>query len=164
MVQVRKTLLAQGVDAFTQGSKPGSKLREKWCVHYAQYIYCAIDSQDKMFGMKKTSSRAGWERNFDRLRQKLSRTGYISRGSVLARSVATSGRSGYQWTRKVAGKTISVSLSREQYQAMRKAISNERELSKTINQMEKVSRQILFERTADTNRRKPLSKKVLGTI
>jgi hypothetical protein len=119
-----------------------------------------------MFSMKESAStaQAGLEKHFDRLRKKLARTGYISRGSVLARSAATSGRSGYQWTRKVAGKTISVSLSKEQYQALRKAISNERKLSKTIEQMEKVSRQLLFQRTPDTRRRKPLNKKVLGII
>ena len=61
-----------------------------------------------MLRMKKTTSppRAALEKHYDRLRQKLARTGYISRGSVLARSVATSGRSGYQWTRKVKGKEI----------------------------------------------------------
>lgn len=119
-----------------------------------------------MFGMKKTSSpnRAGLEQHFERLRQKLARTGYISRGSVLARSVATSGRSGYQWTRKVAGKTVSVSLSQEQFEAMKQAVSNQRQLQRTLEQMEKVSRQLLFQTTVDTRRRKPLRKKVLGTI
>jgi len=119
-----------------------------------------------MLGMEKSSSqaRAGLEKHFDRLRQKLARTGYISRGSVLARSVATSGRSGYQWTRKVAGKTVSVSLSREQFEAMKQAVSNQRELWRTIEQMEKISRQVLFQTTADTRRRTPLDKRVLGTI
>ena len=104
------------------------------------------------------------EQQYDRLRQQLARTGYISRGSVLARSVTTSGRSGYQWTRKVGGKTVSVSLSPEQFQAMKRAVSNERMLHKTIARMEKLSRRILFQTTADTQRRKPLNKKVLGTI
>jgi hypothetical protein len=119
-----------------------------------------------MLRMKKTPShsRAALEQHYDRLRQKLARTGYISRGSALARSVASSGRSGYQWTRKVAGKTVSVSLSPEQFQAMKQAVSNQRELWRTIEQMEKVSRQLLFQTTADTRRRKPLGKKVLGTI
>src|SRR5213078_2910355 len=108
--------------------------------------------------MKTTSSRAqvGLQRHYDRLRQKLARIGYISRGSVLARSVATSGRSGYQWTRKVAGKTVSVSLSRQQFVALKEAVQNERKLWTTIQQMEKVSRQILFASLADTNRRKRL--------
>lgn len=119
-----------------------------------------------MFSMKKTSfrARAGLEEQFDQLRRKLARIGYISRGSVLARSAATSGRSGYQWTRKVAGKTVSVALSREQFEAMKQAVSNQRHLRRTIEQMEKISRQLLFQTTADTRRRKPLRKKVLGTI
>jgi len=48
---------------------------------------------------------------YRRLRQSLARIGYISQGSVQQRSVAASGRSGYQWTRKVAQKTVSVALS-----------------------------------------------------
>ena len=104
------------------------------------------------------------EQQYDRLRQQLARTGYISRGSVLARSVSTSGRSGYQWTRKVAGKTVSLSLSSEQFQSMKQAVSNHRVLRKTLDQMERVSRQILFQNTIDTRRRKRLSKKVLGTV
>jgi hypothetical protein len=119
-----------------------------------------------MAGMKPISphARASLEKQYDRLRQKLARTGYISRGSVLARSVATSGRSGYQWTRKIAGKTVSLSLSQEQFEAMKQAVSNQRQLLRTIEEMEKVSRQLLFQTTPDTRRRKPLGKKVLGTI
>ncbi len=104
------------------------------------------------------------QREYDRLRQSLARIGYISQGSVLQRTVASSGRSGYQWTRKRGGKTISVSLSQEQYEAMKEAVANERELWKTIQQMEKVSRQILFETLPDTSRRKRLGKRVLGLI
>src|SRR6266446_8870164 len=104
------------------------------------------------------------DRQYDRLRQRLARIGYISQGSVLQRSVATSGRSGYQWTRKVAQKTITVSLSRQQFAAMKQAVQNERKLWNTIQQMEKVSRQILFASLPDTRRRKRLAKKVLGTI
>jgi hypothetical protein len=152
--------------AFTQGCEPGSELRKKGRMHRHSIDTVPIDNQDELFGMKKTSpsTRAALEQHFERLRQKLARTGYISRGSVLARSVATSGRSGYQWTRKVAGKTVSVSLSQEQFEAMKQAVSNQRELRKTIEQMEKVSRQLLFQTTADTRRRKPLRKNVLGTI
>jgi hypothetical protein len=103
------------------------------------------------------------DRQYDRLRQRLARIGYISQGSVLQRSVATSGRSGCQWTRKVAQKTITVSLSQDQFAAMRRAVSNERKLWKTVKQMESLSRQIIFASTSDTQRRKRISKKVLGT-
>ena len=110
-----------------------------------------------------SSSLRALHRQYDRLRQRLARIGYISQGSVLQRSVATSGRSGYQWTRKVAQKTITVSLSQDQFAAMRQAVSNERKLWKTVKQMESLSRQIIFTSTSDTQRRKRMSKKVLGT-
>src|SRR5438445_326073 len=132
----------------------------------AQYYYCvSLDGQHKMRSMKTGSpALAALEQQYDRLRKSLAQIGYISQGSVLARSVATSGRSGYQWTRKVAQKTITVSLSCQQYVAMKQAIQNERKLWNTIQQMEKLSRQILFASLPDTRRRKRLAKKVLGTI
>ena len=114
--------------------------------------------------MKNRSSLTPLEQQYDRLRKSLAQIGYISQGSVLARSVATSGRSGFQWTRKVAQKTIAVSLSRQQFVAMKQAVQNERKLWKTIQQMEKVSRQILFASLSDTRRRKRLAKKVFGLI
>ena len=107
---------------------------------------------------------AAWKGEYDRLRKRLARIGYISQGSVLHRSVAASGRSGFQWTRKVAQKTVSVSLSPPQFAAMQQAVANERKLWKTVQQMERVSRQIIFASTSDTHRRKRLSKKVLGTV
>jgi hypothetical protein len=115
--------------------------------------------------MKKNSTAvAAWQREYERWRQSLAQIGYISQGSVLKRSVATSGRSGYQWTRKVAQKTITVSLSKQQFAALKQAVKNERRLWKTIKRMEKLSRQILFASLPDTRRRKSLARKVLGTI
>lgn len=111
---------------------------------------------------KRAPSLAALKSEYDRLRQRLARIGYLSQGSVLERSVELSGRSGYQWTRKVAGKTISLSLSQPQFEAMKEAVANERELWQTVAQMERISRQIIFASTSDTQRRKRLSKKVLG--
>lgn len=101
---------------------------------------------------------------YERLRQRLARIGYISHGSVVDRSRLKTPRSGYQWTRKLARKTITVALSPEQFQAMRLAIQNRRILAKTIRQMEKLSRQILFARTPDTHRRKRLYRKDLRLL
>lgn len=113
---------------------------------------------------KKNAPSDSLEREYERLARSLAGIGYISQGSVLDRSTLRSPRSGYQWTRKVAQKTITVALSPEQFQSLRKAIENRRMLQKTITKMEKLSRQILFETLPDTRRRKPLPKKVLGTI
>ena len=62
---------------------------------------------------------AALKAEYRRLRQSLARIGYISQGSVQQRSVAASGRSGCQWTRKVAQKTVSVALSQAQFEAMK---------------------------------------------
>ena len=110
----------------------------------------------------KTTDRS--DRRYQRLRQRLARLGYISQGSVLDRSTLKPPRSGYQWTRKVGQKTVTVSLSHAQYQALKQAVKNQRTLWKIVEQMEQVSRQILFETLPDTRRRKPLSKKTLGLI
>jgi hypothetical protein len=113
---------------------------------------------------KNPATVAELQEKFDRLRQSLAQTGPISEGSVLQRSVATSGRSGYQWTRKVAGKTVGVALSQEQYAALKAAVANQRQVRQTLKEMEQISRQIIFRTTPDTRRRKPLSQKVLGLI
>jgi hypothetical protein len=117
----------------------------------------------KLTAMNDTlETLASLRAEYRRLRQSLSRTGYISQGSVQQRSVAASGRSGYQWTRKVAQKTVSVALSQAQFEAMQEAVTNERKLWKIIQEMERVSRRIIFISAPDTRRRKRLSKKVLG--
>ncbi len=99
---------------------------------------------------------------YQKLRRQLAQIGYISQGSVLERTVAGSGRTGRQWTRKVAQKTVTVALSPEQYAAMKEAVANQRKVSQIIREMERISRGIIFASTPDTRRHKRLSKKVLG--
>ena len=90
------------------------------------------------------------------LRQSLAGLGYISDGSVLDRATLKAPRAGYQWTRKVGQKTVTVALSAEQFEGMKQAIQNGRRLRKTLRAMETLSRQILFATTPDTRRFKPL--------
>jgi len=113
---------------------------------------------------KQPASADALHHQFQRLSASLATTGYISQGSVLDRSKLRHPRSGYQWTRKVARKTITVALSWEQFRSLGQAIQNRRQLEKTIAQMEKLSRQILFKTVPDTNRRKSLPKRTLGLI
>ena len=114
--------------------------------------------------MKNSPASAPLNPEYDRLRKSLATIGYISQGSVLDRSLLRSARSGYQWTRKVAGKTVTVALSPQQFPALRRAVQNQRKLSKIIKKMEALSRRILFANLPHTQRRKRLSRKVLGTI
>ena len=101
---------------------------------------------------------------YERLRQSLAQIGYISQGSVVDRAQLRPPRSGYQWTRKVGGKTVTVALSAEEFEAFNQAIENERKLWKIIRQMEQISRRVLFKNRAQQGHRKPLNKKVLGLI
>src|SRR2546429_3711726 len=103
--------------------------------------------------MKKTVSAQSLQRHYQRLCSSLAKTGYISQGSVLDRSRLRPPRSGYQWTRKVARKTITVALSSEQFLSLRQAIENRRRFQQTITKMERLSRQIIFESLPDTHRR-----------
>jgi hypothetical protein len=115
--------------------------------------------------MRKTiPPRLALDRQYQRLARSLAQIGYISQGSVLDRSTLRPPRSGYQWTRKLARRTITVALSAQQFEALREAIENRRAVAKTLAQMEKLSRQILFQTLPDTRRRKPLRNKVLGTL
>jgi len=104
------------------------------------------------------------QREYKRLSASLASIGYISQGSALDRSTLHPPRSGYQWTRKVAQKTITVALSPEQFHGLSKAIENRRKLTTTLTKMEKISRRILFGSLTDTRRRRPLNENVLQTI
>jgi len=100
---------------------------------------------------------------YARLRARLSRLGWISHGYVQDRGPGAGGPC-YQWTRKVKTKTVSVALSREQYEALKAAIENWRETKQTLQQMQVLSREAIFQTIPGPPRRKRLSKKVLGLI
>lgn len=102
------------------------------------------------------------QRTYAQLRERLGRVGWISEGYVQDRGPGAGGPC-YQWTRKVKGKTVSVALSKEQFDWLQQAIVNWRTLQQTIKQMQRLSREVLFSTVPHPSRRKRLSKKVLGT-
>jgi len=57
-----------------------------------------------------------------------------------------------------------VALSREQYEWLRQAISNWRQVQQNLKEMQRLSREVLFATVPHPPRRKRLSKKVLGLI
>ena len=113
----------------------------------------------------KTSAPEGeaWKREYARLRETLGRVGWISQGYVQDRGPGAGGPC-YQWTRKVRGKTVSVALSREQYEWLRAAIGQWRQVQATLRQMQQLSRQVLFASVPHPPRRKKLGKRTLGLI
>ena len=98
---------------------------------------------------------------YRQFQRQMARLGYVSQGSVFERAPGQQG-SRYVWTRKVRAKTITVALSREQYLWLKQAVANQRNLERIVEQMQKLSRRILFENVPGVVRRKRLTKKVLG--
>src|SRR4029077_13026549 len=86
---------------------------------------------------------AQWERDYAQLRGRLAHRGWISAGYVHERRPGAVGPC-YQWTRKVKGKTVSVALSKEQFEWLKAAIAQWRELQGTLKAMADLSRQALF--------------------
>lgn len=113
--------------------------------------------------MKTEKSLAQCQADYHKLRDRLSSLGWISEGYVQDRGPGAGGPC-YQWTRKVRGKTVSLALSREQFQWLRQAIENWRQAQQTLREMQRLSRQVLFTTLPHPPRRKRLSKKVLGII
>jgi hypothetical protein len=62
----------------------------------------------------------------------------------------------------IKGKTVSVALSKEQFEVLREAIENWRQLQDILHRMQGLSRSLIFGTLPDTRRRKRLTKKVLG--
>ena len=116
----------------------------------------------KILGVNKRQTLTPSEREYAQLRQQLSRLGPISQGSVQDRTARKGGGAGYQWTRKVAGKTVTVSLTWEQFARLKKAISNYRQLRRQLRRMENLSRRMIFKSHPHPSRRKSLTQKVLG--
>ena len=114
--------------------------------------------------MQKADAITSLQREYDRLRRQLSHLGWISQGSVQDRTARKGGGVGYQWTRKVAAKTVTVALTHEQFRKMRQAVGNYRQLRLLLKEMEMVSRSMIFQTAPHTTRRKKLSRKVLGTM
>jgi hypothetical protein len=110
---------------------------------------------------KKSSSLSQLQSTYSQLRESLRHVGWISEGYVQNRGPGAGGPC-YQWTRKIKGKTVSLALSKEQFEWLQQAIANWRSLQDSIKQMQRLSREVLFTTVPHPPRRKRLSKKVLG--
>src|SRR5438128_8949428 len=92
---------------------------------------------------------------YERLRGQLAKLGWISHGYVQDRGPGAGGPC-YQWTRKVKAKTVSVALSEPQYQALKQAIENWRDVQQILQRMQELSREIIFGTLPNPPRRKRL--------
>jgi len=113
---------------------------------------------------EKSRKLALLEARLSRLAQSLSRTGFVSAGSVFERKRKSSG-SRYQWTWKDSHqKTLSLTLSLQQFRWLKKAIASSRSAEETLRKMRQVSHRVLHEHLPGPKRRKRLSIRTLHPI
>jgi len=144
--------------AAAQGRQPGAEGWETGGFIVSIYTYYVDSPPHFRFNRGvKISSRP--PPPYRQLQRQLARLGYLSQGSVFERAPGQQG-SRYVWTRKVQAKTVTVA----QDHWLKQAVANQRELERIVEEMQTLSRQILFETVPGVTRRKRLGKKVLGLI
>ena len=113
--------------------------------------------------MQRHAAAAGpFPAEYRRLQGCLGRVGWIALGSVLERNRPGQGGPRYQWSRRVAGKTVSVALSAEQFAWLKRAIGNQRRARKLLGRMQRLTLKNMWRNLPSTSRRKRLSRKTLG--
>ena len=73
------------------------------------------------------------------LKASLLKLGWVTQGSVTPGSTGA-----WRWTRKEKAKTVTVALSEEQARIFKEAISNHRQLEKTVRQLRAITQQVLL--------------------
>jgi hypothetical protein len=113
---------------------------------------------------EKSGALKKLEAQHRRLAQELGRIGFVSQGSVFARKKGASG-SRYQWSWKdPQQKTMSLTLSTEQFTWLKAAIGRQRKVEKILQKMHRVSHCLLLKHMPNPIRRKALSIKPLRLI
>ena len=112
--------------------------------------------------MNQKTSPAILPAAYRKLQARLAQIPWIALGSVLERNKPGQGGPRYQWSRRVGRKTVTVALSAEQFEWLKAALDNQREVWDILAQMQKLSRRHLWQNLPGTTRRKRLSKKTLG--
>jgi hypothetical protein len=112
--------------------------------------------------MKPKLAAATLPTAYRKLQAHLAQILWIALGSVLERNKPGQGGPRYQWSRRVGRKTVTVALSAEQFEWLKTAIANQREVWDILLEMQKLSLRYLWKHVPSTTRRKRLSKKTLG--
>lgn len=113
--------------------------------------------------MKTAATLKALEAEYAHLLQQLACVGYLSKGSVVKRAPGKPG-SRYQWTTKVKARTVSLTLSAEQYHWLKETVTSQRKLERLLKRMHRLSRKIMRLKFPNQPRRNPLSKRVLRLL
>src|SRR5258706_15291476 len=97
--------------------------------------------------------------SYKRLRAKLSNVSWIALGSLVERNKPGQGGPRYQWSRRVGAKTVTVALSAEQFDWLKQAIGNQREVWDILMELQQITAHYALENIPGPPRRKRLSNK-----
>ena len=110
----------------------------------------------------KAAAEAQLPAAYRQLRARLGQIGWLALGSLLERKLPGQGGPRYQWSRRVEGKTVTIALSAQQFDWLKQAIANQRQIDDLLNQMHRKTLGYMWKHVPSTARRKKLSKRTLG--
>jgi hypothetical protein len=105
--------------------------------------------------MKKTIVLAEHAEEYRELQKQLNNVPLLAQGNVFATEPhpeAPRASTHYKWTRKVKGKTMSVTLSKEQFQAFKEAIEANRLVESTLRRMRQIAQDAILRALPDSPR------------
>ncbi len=106
--------------------------------------------------MNKRSILAGHADEYLRLQKRLRNVPLLAQGNVFATQPspnAPRARTHYKWTRKLHGKTVSETLSKEQYEALKDAIDANRLIVMALKRMRELSQESILKALPDSPRK-----------
>jgi hypothetical protein len=144
---------AETMELLGEAAGPGDEVGR--C--HRQSLYCPIDIYATLFCMSNNPPR-----EYARLRNRLAKIGWIALGSLVERNKPGQGGPRYQWSWRVDAKTVTVALSLEQFEWLKEAVSNQREVWDVLTQLQHLTVRHVLENLPNPPRRKRLNKKKLG--
>jgi hypothetical protein len=107
--------------------------------------------------MKKKDILAEHADEYLQLQKQLRSVSLLAQGSVFATQPppeALRARTHYKWTRKLRGKTVSETLSKEQYEVLKGAISANRQIEDVLKRMRQISQDSILRALPDSPRKR----------
>ncbi len=107
--------------------------------------------------MKKNVVLAEHAEEYRELQKQLNNVPLLAQGNVFATEPhpkAPRASTHYKWTRKLQGKTISETLSKEQFEAFKEAIEANRLVEDTLKQMRQIAQVAMLRTLPDSPRKR----------
>ena len=107
--------------------------------------------------MKKNVVLAEHAKEYRELQKQLRNVPLLAQGNVFATEPhpkAPRASTHYKWTRKVKAKTVSETLSKEQFEVLQEAIEANRQVEKTLKRMRQIAQDAILRALPDSPRKR----------